>query len=87
VQANHISNQTRVLGLSAESRNRLNTVYMVTYFAGGALGSAAGALAWAGGGWSALCAAGAAFGTAALIAFFAVSPEEARRIEAAGAVR
>jgi predicted MFS family arabinose efflux permease len=87
VQANHISNQTRVLGLSAESRNRLNTVYMVTYFAGGALGSAAGALAWAGGGWSALCAAGAAFGTAALIAFFAVSPEEARRIEAAGALR
>jgi predicted MFS family arabinose efflux permease len=87
VQANHISNQTRVLGLSGESLNRLNTVYMVAYFAGGALGSAAGGTAWAAGGWIAVCAAGAAFSTAGLIAFFAVSPESARRIETAEALR
>lgn len=87
LQANHISNQTRVLGLSAESRNRLNTVYMVAYFAGGAVGSAAGAAAWAAGGWNFVCGTGAAFATAALVAYFVVSPDAARRIEAAGALR
>jgi predicted MFS family arabinose efflux permease len=60
-QANHISNQTRVLGLSVAERNRMNTVYMVIYFAGGALGSTVGAWAWHVAGWRGVCAAGALF--------------------------
>ena len=85
VQANHISNQTRVLGLSQASRNRVNTLYMVTYFAGGALGSATGSAAWSFGGWPAVCGVGAAFSLAALAVFFLVGAGEARRADAASA--
>lgn len=46
VQATHISNQTMIFTLSAEARNRLNTVYMVSYFAGGALGTFLASRAW-----------------------------------------
>jgi predicted MFS family arabinose efflux permease len=59
-QANHISNQTRVYSLRPEARNRLNTVYMVTYFAGGATGAWLGSLAWSRWGWSGVCAVGGA---------------------------
>jgi predicted MFS family arabinose efflux permease len=60
VQASHLANQMVIFGLSPERRNRLNAVYMVTYFLGGALGTAAAALAWESGGWPAVCAVGAA---------------------------
>ncbi len=61
VQASHISNQTRIYALSGELRNRLNSVYMVTYFLGGAFGSAVGSQAWARFGWTGVCAAGVIF--------------------------
>ncbi len=57
-QATHISNQTRVYSLSPEARNRLNTVYMVSYFVGGSLGSALGAYGWSVARWSGVCIAG-----------------------------
>ena len=66
-QANHISNQTRVYALRSEARNRLNTVYMVTYFVGGALGAGAGSTAWSHVGWSGVCAVGAGFSLLALM--------------------
>jgi predicted MFS family arabinose efflux permease len=58
VQSGHVANQTRIYNLIPEARSRLNTVYMVTYFAGGALGSALGAYGWGVGGWNGVCAAG-----------------------------
>ncbi len=58
VQAGHVSNQTRIYGLIPEARSRLNTVYMVSYFAGGALGSALGAAGWRIARWPSVCAAG-----------------------------
>ncbi|MFY0521873.1 MFS transporter [Archangium gephyra] len=67
-QANHISNQTRVYALRPEARNRLNTVYMVTYFAGGATGAWLGSLAWSLWGWSGVCAVGAAMALMGLVA-------------------
>ena len=60
VQAGHVANQTRIYALVPEARSRLNTVYMVTYFLGGALGSALGAYGWTHWGWNGVCAAGAA---------------------------
>ncbi len=49
--------------MRADARSRLNTAYMTTYFAGGALGSAAGIAAYGAGSWTASAAAGAvAFG-------------------------
>lgn len=64
-QASMVSNQTRIYALDAAARSRLNTVYMTLMFAGGALGSALGARAWASWGWSGICALGLVMGLAA----------------------
>jgi predicted MFS family arabinose efflux permease len=58
VQAGHVANQTRIYALIPEARSRLNTVYMVSYFVGGAVGSALGAYGWSRWGWAGVCAAG-----------------------------
>jgi len=42
-QGTHISNQTRIYSLNPAANSRLNTVYMVSYFVGGSLGSLLGA--------------------------------------------
>ena len=69
VQANHVSNLTRVHALRPEARSRMNTVYMVTYFACGALGTALGTWAWTGWGWLGVCAVGAGMSGQALLIF------------------
>jgi predicted MFS family arabinose efflux permease len=60
VQAAQISNQSRIYALRPEARSRVNTVYMVAYFIGGALGSALASLAWHALGWTGVCLAGLA---------------------------
>ncbi|UYL08088.1 MFS transporter [Bdellovibrio sp. SKB1291214] len=55
IQATHISNQTRVFALREDARSRLNTVYMFSYFMGGALGSLIGSYAWNAGQWTGVC--------------------------------
>ena len=62
VQGSHLSNQTRIYALSSEKRNRLNAVYMVTYFVGGSLGSVLGTFAWQRSGWAGVCTVGAFLG-------------------------
>jgi predicted MFS family arabinose efflux permease len=66
VQAGHVSNQTRIYGLIPEARSRLNMVYMVMYFSGGAVGSALGAYGWSVARWNGVCVAGLALSAAAL---------------------
>lgn len=66
VQGNHVSNLARVHARRADARSRMNTVYMVTYFVGGAAGTAVGTWAWTGHGWAGVCAAGAGLVLAAL---------------------
>jgi predicted MFS family arabinose efflux permease len=66
-QGSHISNQTRIFGLNPALRNRINSVYMVAYFAGGAGGSALGSWAWSHGGWRGVCWSGGALGAAGLL--------------------
>lgn len=61
VWAAQTTNQQRIFAIAPEARSRLNTVYMVCYFAGGALGSAAGSVAWRYGGWIAVAWVGGLF--------------------------
>lgn len=56
VQANQVSNQTRVYSLHPDKRNSLNSVYMVTYFIGGSLGSMLGTYGWSFAHWTGVCA-------------------------------
>jgi hypothetical protein len=55
-QMMQVSNQTRIFGLGAGVRSRLNTIYMTMYFAGGAAGSALAGWAWWRWGWNGVCA-------------------------------
>jgi predicted MFS family arabinose efflux permease len=61
VQAAQISNQSRIYALKPEARSRVNTVYMVAYFIGGALGSGIGAVVWPAFGWIGVSVAGIVF--------------------------
>jgi len=58
VQATHISNQSIIFALIPEARNRINTVYMVSYFIGGALGTFFASLVWKKYEWNGVCAIG-----------------------------
>ncbi|MGA2109203.1 MAG: MFS transporter, partial [Syntrophorhabdales bacterium] len=57
----HISNQARIYALDPAARNRINAVYMVTNFIGGASGSLLGAFSWGLLGWHGVCAVELAF--------------------------
>ncbi|SDE49198.1 Predicted arabinose efflux permease, MFS family [Pricia antarctica] len=46
LQALHITNQNIIFSKNPEARNRVNTIYMVGFFIGGALGTSLGAYAW-----------------------------------------
>ncbi|XVJ49936.1 MFS transporter (plasmid) [Pseudomonas sp. UBT] len=73
-RTNQLANQTRVLALEPSATSRLNTVFMVVYFIGGALGSAAGAFASELYGWQGQALTGAAFaGLALLLTVFRAS--------------
>lgn len=65
-QSTMISNQHVIYDLHPDARSRLNTVFMTTMFAGGALGSIGGIIAWDYDGWLAVCGFGAVLALAAL---------------------
>jgi predicted MFS family arabinose efflux permease len=70
IQGNQIANQTRIYSLPPALHSRINSIYMVIYFLGGALGSLVGAQAWAIAGWSGVCWTGIIFTVAALGVLF-----------------
>lgn len=74
VQRTHIANQARIFALRPEARSRTNTVYMVSYFTGGSIGSLCSTLAWSHIGWPGVCAAGLFFAAAACAAHWAYVP-------------
>lgn len=57
-QGAHISNQTRIYARPPVIHSRLNTVYMFSSFAGGALGSALATYAWSRASWLGVCVLG-----------------------------
>jgi predicted MFS family arabinose efflux permease len=81
-QANHVSNQTRIVALREGARSRLNTVYMSLYVLGGGCGSFFGNLILRRFGYGGVIAAGALSGLSALGVLFAAT---ARRRAAAAA--
>lgn len=60
MQASHLANQAVILDRAPDRRNRINALYMVSNFAGGALGTALAAIAWSQWGWAGVCAVGIA---------------------------
>jgi predicted MFS family arabinose efflux permease len=78
-QGTHISNQTRIYRLNAAARSRLNTVYMVSYFIGGSLGSLLGAYGWSIGRWNGVCAVGILILVVALVVYAVGSLRHARQ--------
>jgi predicted MFS family arabinose efflux permease len=66
-QGNHIANQSRIYSLSPALHSRINSVYMVTFFLGGSIGSLLGSQAWALAGWPGVCATGILFSIAGLV--------------------
>jgi predicted MFS family arabinose efflux permease len=69
VSTNLVLGQRAIFALGAEHRSRLNGLYMATFFAGGAIGSALGGWAFAQGGWLLASWIGFALPVAALIYF------------------
>lgn len=57
-QTGQISNQTRIYTLPPIALNRITTVYMVSYFLGGSLGSYLSAITWSFAGWTGVCSVG-----------------------------
>ncbi len=81
VQTGHISNQTRIYNAFPHARSRANTVYMVSYFTGGALGSALGTLGWNLAGWAGVCTAGAVLLVPALLILRTMRNERTEAVE------
>ncbi|WP_206996807.1 MFS transporter [Trinickia mobilis] len=79
VQAAQISNQSRIYALKPEARSRVNTVFMVCYFIGGATGSAVGAVVWRNFGWTGVCIAGFLFAALAAWVHSRREPAAARQ--------
>lgn len=70
VQATHISNQAIIFALNPEARNRLNTVYMVSYFIGGAAGTFIATELWSSYKWTGVCGIGTTVSVILLIVHF-----------------
>ncbi|UII25076.1 MFS transporter [Fulvivirga maritima] len=68
IQSVHIVNQTIIFEGNPPERNRINTVYMVMYFVGGATGTLIGGLAWTHFQWMGVSIAGGGFGLLVLLA-------------------
>lgn len=72
VQANLVFGQREIYRLAPDIRNRLNAVYMTTFFLGGAVGSALASPVLQQFGWLGVCVLGMAMPAAAL-AYFALA--------------
>ncbi len=74
VSANLVLGQRVIFSAGAAQRGRFNAIYMATFFAGGAIGSALGGWAYALGGWSQACWVALCFPLLAL-AYFATEKQ------------
>jgi predicted MFS family arabinose efflux permease len=66
-QAATVSNQTQLYTLNSDAKTRLNTIYKMFYFTGGAIGSAVSAICWQHFGWNGVCCVALLFLLGALV--------------------
>ncbi len=78
IVSNLVFSQRAIYAINAEARGRLNGVFMATFFAGGAIGSAIGAWAYAQGGWALASWVGFAAPVVALLYFAAAYVRDGR---------
>jgi predicted MFS family arabinose efflux permease len=69
VQGQNVLSQGAIYALGRETTGRVTTAYVTSNFTGGAIGSAAGSIAWSAGGWLPVCAVGFAFAATAMLAW------------------
>jgi predicted MFS family arabinose efflux permease len=69
VQGQNVLSQGAIYALGRETTGRVTTAYVTSNFAGGAIGSAAGSIAWSAGGWLPVCAVGFGFAVTAMLAW------------------
>ncbi|MDQ6655284.1 MAG: MFS transporter [Verrucomicrobiota bacterium] len=67
VQLNQITGQKIIFEISQEARSRVNSIYLTSIFAIGAMGSVLGSFCFERGGWGVTAAVGAAIGGASLL--------------------
>ncbi|WP_442846050.1 MFS transporter [Leeuwenhoekiella sp. H156] len=67
LQSLHVTNQNIIFTKNPDARNRVNTIYMVGYFIGGALGTVAGAYAWQHFKWQGVATTGLVFSVLILV--------------------
>lgn len=75
LQALHITNQNIIFSKNPEGRNRVNTVYMVSFFVGGALGTTLGAYAWGHYQWVGVSTLGLVLSILILLVHFVFRPK------------
>lgn len=78
VNSCNVANQSRIQKLSEEARNRITSIYMVSLFTGGAIGSYLGALLYNNYGWYGFCAIGVATQIIAICVHFIGRRKEIR---------
>ena len=84
VQGQNVLSQGVIYALGRETTGRVTTAYVTANFSGGAIGSAAGSIAWSVGGWPPVCGVGVALAATAMLAWLS---EPRPRADAADADR
>jgi len=79
VQGQNVLSQGAIYALGRETTGRVTTAYVTSNFTGGAIGSAAGSLAWTTGGWDAVCGVGIAFAGIAMVLWLTEPGHRAKR--------
>lgn len=69
VQSSFVFGQHVIYRLAPDARTRLNSIYLATFFLGGAIGSQAGAIAYHLAGWTAVTVLGGGLPLLALAAW------------------
>jgi predicted MFS family arabinose efflux permease len=68
VQGLQVTNQSMIYRLAPHAHSRVNSAYMVCYFAGGAIGSAVASSVYGSSHWTGVCLLGAVIGAVAVLA-------------------